>query len=152
MGHEELLVLARAIATEAHAGQTDKAGAPYIGHPVRVADLVRGHGGSSVQEAAALLHDVVEDTSLTFDDMANRGVPDDVVGMVDALTKREGEDYLDAVRRAQRYPGAELLKRCDLADNLDPIRLARLDATLADRLRAKYTTALALLDTPLASN
>lgn len=143
---EQLLALAWSIASEAHAGQTDKAGAAYMGHPVRVAALVRARGGNGVQEAAALLHDVVEDTPLTLNDLIDRGVPGNVIRMVDALTKREDEDYLDAVRRVIQHPGAELVKRCDLADNLDENRLALLDDTVADRLQSKYRTAIELLN------
>ena len=142
----ELLRLAQRIAAEAHSGHVDKAGADYIGHPRAVASCVKARGGSAVQQAAAWLHDVVEDTSLTFDDLWEVGIPGEVIGIVDALTKRDGEDYLDAVRRAAAHPGAGLVKRCDVEHNLDAGRLALLDGTEAGRLRIKYTTALQCLD------
>ncbi len=65
---------------------------------------------------------------------------------VDALTKRDGEPYLDAVRRAACHPLAAVVKRADNADNADEGRLARLDAEEAERLRQKYRRARAVLD------
>lgn len=122
------------IAAEAHASQVDKAGAPYILHPLRV--MMRVEGDEA--RIAAVLHDVVEDTGWTLEGLAAEGFSDTVVEAVDGLTRREGEVYLDFCRRAARNEIARAVKLADLADNLDPHRIAALpeeDRTLADRYR-----------------
>lgn len=95
---------ARAIAVATHEGQTDKAGAPYIGHVERVAAAVGAHGPDAVM--TALLHDVVEDGELGLPELEAMGVPPQVLSAVDAVTKRPGEPYLDAVGRAAAVPSA----------------------------------------------
>ncbi|MDF2572046.1 MAG: hypothetical protein K0R55_3650 [Sporomusa sp.] len=74
------------LATKAHAGQVDKAGKPYLLHPIAVADMLK----AEEEKIVALLHDVVEDTSLTLIDLRNEGFPDRIVEAVDAITKRSG--------------------------------------------------------------
>jgi (p)ppGpp synthase/HD superfamily hydrolase len=132
-----------ALAERAHAGQVDKAGAPYIEHVRRVVAAVAPHG-ATVQVVAAL-HDVVEDTSLTLDDLAVLGVPQDIVQAIDALTHRAGESYETAVARAAAHPIARLVKRADYADNSDEARLALLSPGIAEKLRAKYASAWRIL-------
>lgn len=139
-----LLATALAIAARAHAGQVDKAGAGYLAHPLRVAARVVDAGDEVV--ASALLHDVLEDTELTPSDLADAGLPVRVLEAVDHLTRRPGEAYEAAVRRAAAHPVAALVKRADIADNTDPARLALLPEELGARLRAKYAHALAVLD------
>lgn len=134
---------ARALARRAHAGQLDKGGAPYLEHVLRVAAAVAPSGPRAVM--AALLHDVVEDTDVTFADLRAAGVPADVLAAVDALTKRPGEAYLDAVARAARHPLARVVKLADNADNADEARLSQLDEGTAARLREKYRQARAVL-------
>src|ERR1043165_4586384 len=107
--------LAAALAAAAHRRQPAKSGAEYIGHPRAVAAIVAEQGGSLEQQMAALLHDVVEDTSATLPHLADLGVPDGVRELVNALTHRPGEPrayYLDRVRAT---PGAVLVKRADVA-------------------------------------
>jgi hypothetical protein len=145
-GGQPLLELADLVASRAHAGQVDRAGVPYITHPRRVAARVAARGGTVEQQAAALLHDVLEDTTLTAEQLPLLGVPGSVVDAVLALTKRPDEPYADAVARAARHPLAGLVKRCDVEDNTDPDRLARLDATTRQRLETKYAQARAVLD------
>ena len=130
-----------AIAAEAHAGKTDKAGAPYILHPLRVMLVVH----DAAARIAAVLHDVVEDSPWTLDQLTAEGFAPDVVAAVDALTKREGESYEDFVRRAGRHPIAHSVKLADIADNMDLSRIA--NPTEADHARmAKYSRARALLE------
>ena len=129
------------IAAEAHAGQTDKAGAPYILHPLRVMSRV----SAGAAQIAAVLHDVVEDTRWTLDDLRDEGFAAEVLRALDALTHREGETYEDFVRRAARDAVAREVKRADLEDNLDLSRIA--DPSARDLARAgKYRRAIALLD------
>ncbi len=108
-----------AIAAEAHAGQTDKAGGAYILHPLRVMLRV-----STVDERiAAVLHDVVEDTPLTLEALAAEGFSAPVLTAIDALTKRPGESRMDAAARAAANPIARVVKLADNAENMDMSRL-----------------------------
>jgi hypothetical protein len=128
------------IASEAHAGQTDKCGAPYIEHPLRVSSALP-EGDAQI---AGVLHDVVEDSAWTLEQLADEGFSEEVLAAVDACTRREGEGYGDFVARAGRDPLGRLVKVVDLRDNLDVTRLGEI--TDRDRLRIlKYTEALALL-------
>lgn len=140
---------ARLIALDAHSGQVDKGGQRYDRHPERVAEAV-AHLGPEY-EAAAWLHDVVEDSDWTLADVADFSVqcgqilPPEVLRAVAALTKEPGEPYLDAVRRAAADPIARAVKLADNADNSDRERLAALDPATAGRLRNKYGRARAVL-------
>jgi len=123
-----------AIAAEAHSGQTDKAGAPYILHPLRVMMRVEGDHA----RIAAVLHDLVEDTEWTLEALRAEGFVDAVVDAIDGLTRRDGEVYLDFCRRAGTNEIARVVKLADLEDNLDPARIAALpeeNHSLTDRYR-----------------
>lgn len=139
-------LFARAVAIALHAGQTDKAGKPYIEHPQRVAEAVRNAGGGPHAIAAAWLHDVVEDTDVTLTGLGVIGFDTATLRIVDDLTRREDESHEDAVRRATSNPWSRLVKRCDVRDNMDPDRLALLDDETRARLLRKYTRALELLE------
>jgi (p)ppGpp synthase/HD superfamily hydrolase len=108
------------IAARAHAGQVDKAGAPYIFHPLRLMLAVNGEH----ERMAAALHDVVEDTPLTFDDLTREGFPAAVIDAVRALTKQPGESRIDAAHRAAANPVARRVKLADVGDNMDLSRIA----------------------------
>ena len=121
------------IALMAHAGQTDKAGAPYILHPMRVMLA------QTTEEArvAAVLHDVVEDgDGWTLDRLRAEGFSPEVVEAVDHLTKREEEknDYLGFVRRAAGNAIARRVKLADITDNLDVTRLPEITERDRERL------------------
>lgn len=132
------------LAIEAHAGQTDKAGRSYIHHPVTVAMILAKNGFSDLHITAALLHDIVEDTRYTFDDLSRMGFPDEVVEALRHLTHREDLPYMDYVRAAARNPIARAVKKADLLHNLDTSRIPH--PTDADLARwDKYREALALL-------
>lgn len=131
-----------AIARVAHQGQVDKSGNPYIGHPLRVMGRVSGEHA----RMAAVLHDVVEDTVVTAEDLLAAGCPPEVVETVLALSHREGEPQEDYLRRVSADPVALVVKRADIADNTSPPRMALLDQPTRDRLLAKYARALDLLD------
>ncbi|WP_058985457.1 HD domain-containing protein [Hugonella massiliensis] len=139
MGPQE--AIARSIARKAHAGQTDKAGAPYIEHPAHVAAHVQG----DTAKAVAWLHDVVEDTPLTFDDLRAAGIESDVIDALKLLTHDKSVPYLDYVTNLKRNELARAVKLADLAHNSDLTRLPKV--TDADRARvAKYRRAIALLN------
>ena len=129
-----------AIAAEAHAGQCDKGGQPYILHPLRVTLGMK----TDTTRIVAVLHDVVEDTDWTFDDLKNEGFADEVVDAVDALTRRAGEDYMEFVRRAKANALAKPVKIADVRDNMDVTRLRNFGERDRSRL-ARYEKALAIL-------
>ncbi len=128
------------IATEAHAGQTDKAGEPYILHSLRVAACLPDGEARIV----GVLHDVVEDTPWTIEQLRAEGFSEAVLAGVYAVTRRDGESYGDLIVRAGRDPIGREVKIADLADNMDLSRLT--EVTEKDRRRlVKYRGALALL-------
>lgn len=108
------------IAARAHAGQVDKAGAPYVFHPLRLMLSL----DTPEQWMAAVLHDVVEDTSVTLADLEGEGFPAQVVEAVRVLTKRPGESRLEAAGRAVRNRIARAVKLADVADNMNLKRIA----------------------------
>ena len=135
--------LAERIATEAHAGQTDKAGVPYITHPRRVASRL---AGDDLAQATAWLHDVLEDTSTTSADLVSFGIPSEVVSALEAVTKGLDELPEDYYARVRANPLALKVKLADIADNSDPARLGDLPAETAIRLREKYAHAIEALN------
>jgi (p)ppGpp synthase/HD superfamily hydrolase len=126
------------VARRAHEGQLDKSGRPYIGHPLRVMGALR----DEQERMAAVLHDVVEDTSVTLEELAEKGCPAPVLEALAAISKQPGEDQETYLARVSANPIALAVKRADIADNMSPDRLARLDKETQERLRAKYTSAL----------
>ena len=141
------MIEAERIAREAHEGQLDKAGRPYIEHPQRVAAWVARLDPDAPEAVieAARLHDVLEDTSFTRDDLAARGISEEAIAMVEAVTKRESEPVEAYFARILACPGAAEVKRADLADNTDPARMALLEPERRAKLEAKYARAFALL-------
>ena len=109
-----------AIAAAAHAEQLDKAGKPYILHPVRVMQRCAPHGVAA--QVVAVLHDVVEDTWVTLEMLRQMGFSEQVVAGVDAMTRRPGEPYFEYVQRCSRDPLGALVKLADIEDNSDPVR------------------------------
>jgi len=107
------------IAVSAHAGQVDMSGQPYVLHPLRVMFSVT----SSQERMAAILHDVVEDTSTTLENLMEEGFHEEVIEAVRALTKLDGESRIDAAKRAVRNPIAREVKLADVADNMDMSRI-----------------------------
>src|SRR5436190_9803964 len=96
MNQLELLGLAVEIAVEAHRGQKDKCGAPYILHPLRVMFRLK----TAQQRMVGILHDVVEDTDWTFEDLQQKGFPAEIIEALRCVTKQEGEDYDKFVQRS----------------------------------------------------
>ncbi|TEA06292.1 HD domain-containing protein [Mycobacteroides salmoniphilum] len=141
-----IVEMAERLAKEAHLGQTDKAGEPYIGHVRRVAASVTPR--EPVYMAAAWLHDVVEDTGVTLDGLLAQGFPREVVVAVGLLTRRDevpSETYYEQIAAD---PVALAVKIADIADNTNADRLARLDQETNTRLIAKYRNALRSLNRP----
>lgn len=137
-GH--MLKLALRVATMAHAGAVDKAGAPYLGHAIRVADRLE----DPLDKIVELLHDVLEDSSLTMDDLRHEGFPEEAVQAVVVLTRQPGESYTAFIERVAQDPRATRVKRADLEDNLDLSRISEPTERDQSRLR-RYHRAYARL-------
>lgn len=139
----ELFEAALGIAVEAHRGQVDKGGEPYVTHPIRVAFKCR----SADAKVVALLHDVLEDggSVWTAEALGMAGIPARLVRTVLVLTKAEGESYDEYLGRVALNPLAVEVKLADLEDNMDVRRLGgRLTPNDAMRLD-RYVRAWALL-------
>ena len=107
------------LAAQGHRGQKDKVGQAYIMHLLRVMMRVEGE----TAQVVAVLHDLVEDTSTTFDDLRALGYSEEVVQALDCVTKRPDESYEQFIDRAIANPVARRVKRADLEDNMDIRRL-----------------------------
>ncbi|HEX8439495.1 GTP pyrophosphokinase, partial [Archangium sp.] len=122
-----------ALAVEAHRGQRDKAGQTYILHPLRVMLRLEGEA----ERMVAVLHDVVEDSSYTLEQLRGLGYPEEVLGALEHLTRRAGETYEAFIERVIPHPLARRVKLADLEDNMDVRRLPAVTAKDAERL-ARY--------------
>ncbi len=125
------------IAEQAHNGQTDKSGRPYIEHPLRVSAKFT----QPTYKCIALLHDVLEDSDYTPDDLRVAGISDQVVEAVEALTHLKHEPRDDYYERIKKNPLALAVKLADIEDNTHPGRLALLDQETRTRLEKKYAEA-----------
>lgn len=120
-----LLELAISIAVNAHRGQFDKAGAPYILHPLRV----MGGAKKLKEKIVGVLHDTVEDTdekslfNVTFDYLREEGFTEEIIEALDAVTHRKGETYEASIQRAKANVIGRKVKILDLRDNSDIFRL-----------------------------
>ena len=107
------------IAAEAHKGQTDKAGACYILHPLRMMMKMK----TEAEMMTAILHDVIEDSVWTIEKLRDAGFPEEVLKAVEGVTNREGESYEQFIERAGRNPIARQVKIADLEDNMNMQRI-----------------------------
>lgn len=121
------------IATKAHEGQTDKSGKPYIGHVMRVSLGCK----TQKSKVIALLHDVIEDTPVTPEQLMADGIPADIVEAVLILSRRQGEEYEQYINRVAPHPLCREVKIADLEDNMDVRRLAEIGEADVKRLK-KY--------------
>lgn len=129
------------IATKAHAGQKDKAGAPYLLHVLRVMMSVE----KMDEKIVALLHDVIEDSEITFEEIAYEGFPKKILKAVELLTKTESKPYEDYIQEIKRNELARVVKLADLKDNMNLTRLKKVTET--DKMRIKkYKEAYNLLN------
>lgn len=114
------LTHAIALAKQAHQGQVDKAGKPYIEHPLRVMQGM----DSDVGRIVGVLHDAIEDSDLTLDQLVEAGFGGHIVAAIDAITKREGEAYETYLDRVIANPIALRVKIADMSDNMNIARIA----------------------------
>ncbi len=126
---------------EAHKNQTDKSGIPYVFHPFHLAEQME----TEETVIAALLHDVVEDTEYTFDDLREMGFSEKVISALILLTHDPAFDYMEYVAAIKKNPIAKAVKLADLRHNSD---LSRLDEVTGPALlrRKKYIGAIKLLE------
>ena len=134
--------MAMRIAFDAHSGQVDKTGMPYIFHPFHLAEQM----DSEIDVCAALLHDVVEDTPATFADLLAAGISEAVIDVLRLLTHTDGVPYMDYVQQIKDSgnPHAIAVKLADLRHNSDPTRLDAIDEHMLARFE-KYRQAAELL-------
>lgn len=126
---------------EAHKAQLDKSGMPYVFHPFHLAEQMKDENTTIV----ALLHDVIEDTDYTFNDLIAMGFDGAIIDAIELMTHEEGVPYMDYVEKIKSNPIAREVKLADLRHNSD---LSRLDApTEKDKMRVeKYRKAIVLLE------
>lgn len=129
-----------ALAVQAHRGQTDKAGQPYILHPLRLMLSLR----SEDEQIVAVLHDVVEDTDITLDALRQHGFPEHVLTAIGLLSKQPGDTYEAFIDRLSANPLAVRVKLADLADNMNLKRLAQVGDKELARLQRYHAAWLKL--------
>lgn len=125
------------IAAQAHKGQVDKNGMPYILHPIAVMQKVDGLELKTI----AILHDTIEDTYVTEDFLLGVGIPKNIVDVVALLTKPQNESYENYLRRVKENPMAKAVKLADLAHNTSPERASGLN----EARKKKYALAKQIL-------
>jgi len=132
--------LALSIARKAHEGQLDKAGVDYIEHPIYVASQV----DTEEEKAVALLHDVIEDSPVSAEELLQAGLPETVVTAVQVLTKKKEQDYQTYLETVKKNPLARVVKLADLKHNSDLSRLSSITEKDRERLK-KYKKAIDFL-------
>lgn len=144
MIYTQLTNRAMRIAYEAHHGQTDQSGQPYIFHPYHLAEQMT----DETTVCVALLHDVVEDTAVTLEEL-EKEFPAEVTEAVRLLTHEEGTDYFEYVRNIRQNPVAKAVKLADIAHNSDETRLSGCENVTEEGLAfwwEKYARARAILE------
>ena len=141
MLYTEMTKKAMTLCFEAHKDQTDKSGLPYVFHPFHLAEQMQ----TEETTVAALLHDVVEDTDYTLQDLREMGFSETVITALSLLTHTDGVDYMDYVRAIKGNPIAKAVKLADLRHNSDLSRLEQVDEKALERQK-KYLNAIALLE------
>ena len=137
MIYTELTIKAMNLAYNAHHGQFDKGGVPYIFHPIHLAEGM----DDEISTVCALLHDVVEDTDITLSDLEKMGFPEEVIRVLSLLTHDENVPYMDYVAEIAKNPVARKVKIADLMHNSDATRVDAIDNRMKERFE-KYARAL----------
>ena len=130
------------IATQGHLGQTDRFGNPYIYHPLRIMMSMN----TEEEQIVAILHDIIEDTEMTLEDLEEEGFSKKIVKAIDLLTRypEEGQTYAEYIDRMKGNDLAIKIKLGDLKDNMDPNRFPKIDDNAIKRIK-KYTKYHSLL-------
>ena len=141
MIYTDLTKKAMKLCFDAHKNQVDKSGMPYVFHPFHLAEQMTDEQTT----VAALLHDVMEDTEYTLNDLRQMGFPEDVLAALKLLTHDDAKGYLDYVKRIKDNPIARAVKLADLRHNSDLTRLDSVDEKALARVE-KYRAAIRLLE------
>jgi len=143
MIYTELTNKAMRIAYDAHHGQFDQSGQPYIFHPYHLAEQME----DELTVCVALLHDVVEDTDITFEQLQHE-FPEEIIETLKLLTHDDGEDYFEYVKRIRNNPNAVAVKLADIAHNSDQSRMTgtNISEEKKEYFRKKYSRAKAILN------
>lgn len=128
------------ISFNAHKEQVDKNGIPYIYHPIHLAEQMSDENTTCV----ALLHDVVEDTEITFEDLEKEGFTKEIIEALKLMTHDEAVPYLEYVKKIKNNPIATTVKLADLNHNSDLTRLDVVDEKAKERVQ-KYKKAIEIL-------
>lgn len=126
---------------EAHKNQLDKSGMPYVFHPFHLAEQMK----DETTVVVALLHDVIEDTEYTVNDIRSMGFDESVINALSLLTHNDNTDYMEYVAKIKENPVAKVVKLADLRHNSDLSRLTAVDEKALAR-REKYKKAIELLE------
>ncbi len=140
MLYTPLTKLALKISFEAHKNQLDKSGMPYVYHPFHLAEQMTDEASTCV----ALLHDTVEDTDMTLDDLRGYGFGEDIISAIALMTHDDAVPYMDYVRKIKSNPIARAVKLADLRHNSDLSRLDTVDEKALARAE-KYAEAIRIL-------
>lgn len=140
----KLIETSLGIAVRAYSGKVDKAGKEYILHPLRVMSKM----DTDCERATAILHDVIEESDFTKEDLIKAGIPSDVVEAVVCISKKKGEAYGDFIKRVAHNEMARKVKIADLEDNLDVLRLDEITDDDVKRIK-KYHSAWKYLTSSL---
>ncbi len=143
---ESLVEKSIRIALDAHKGQKDKSNRPYILHPLRIALSMK----SDEEFMAAVLHDVLEDSEYTDDDLRRHGFPEEVVKAAVCLCHEDDDDYFAYIASLKSNPIAKAVKLADLQDNLNIMRLSAVSDEDFDRIRKYHKAWLELSGHPSA--
>ncbi len=132
-----MILKAFLLARKAHKGQMDKSGTAYIKHPVAVARMC----STKEERITALLHDVIEDTDITSDNLFSYGIPLDIVDAIVCLSKKKGIDYFEYLRNVKKNPLARAVNIADFTHNMN---LSRLNSISDEDIRRveKYKKAI----------
>ena len=128
------------ISFEAHKEQFDKSGIPYVYHPYELASQMT----TEAETCVALLHDIVEDTSTTFEDLINEGFDGEIIDAIRLMTHNDGSNYFDYVKRIKQNPIAKAVKLADLRHNSTISRLDEITPKDLERVE-KYKQAIEIL-------
>ena len=140
MIYTKMTKIALKLCFEAHKNQVDKSGMPYVFHPFHLAEQMQDEDTTIV----ALLHDVIEDTEYTIDDLRNKGFSDKVIDAISLMTHDSSVPYMEYVAQIKTNPIAKAVKLADLKHNSDITRLESITAKDEERAE-KYRSAIELL-------
>ncbi len=141
MIYTKMTKIALKLCFEAHKDQTDKSGMPYVFHPFHLAEQMKDEKTTVV----ALLHDVIEDTDYTFDDLRDLGFDEEIISALKLMTHEDSVPYMEYVAAIKPNPVAKAVKLADLRHNSDMSRLDNVTPRDVERAK-KYAAAIKLLE------